>query len=113
MEYENREIIECFLVKIFRGHDELARLVFRIGPRADLGRVEYPGSDDPELDAIMESSIMQRRWWHWPALSTALTDNLTMATGGRYIPRFHQTPVPDGRGVEERLRKCFQMRVIA
>ena len=97
---------ERFLIKIFMGDDELARVVFRIGPLAKLGRVEYTGSDCPELDAIM-GDIMRRRLWDWPALSEALRQSLTMTTGGRYVPRFHETPAPDGRGADDRLQRCF------
>lgn len=98
-----------FLIKIFMGTDELARVVFRIGHRAERGRLEYTGSGQPELDAIM-ATIMRRRLWGWPLLSETLCDELTMATGGRYIPRFHETPIPDGRGGDDSLRKCFRRR---
>ncbi len=98
-----------FLIKIFTGTVEVARVIFSIGPRADLGRVEYTGSDDPGLDAIM-GSIVRRQTWDWSDLAATLRESLTMTTGGRYIPRFHETPVSDGRGGDEVLRRCFRRR---
>ena len=109
MEYESRDLIERFLIKIFMGTDELARVVFRVGPLSELGRVEYTGSNHPDLDVIM-GAIMRRRLWDWSALSATLRQSLTMATGGRYVPRFHETPAPDGRGDDDMLRKCFRIR---
>lgn len=105
-------VVDRFLVKIFRGHDELARLSFHINPRAVLGHVEYTGSTDAALDEIM-STITRVKWWPWPTLCSALIQRLTLSTGGRYIPRFHATPARDGRGTDEVLRKCFKMRAIA
>lgn len=101
--------VERFLIKIFMGRDELARAVFHVGPLSQLGFVEYSGSDHPELDAIM-GTIVRRRLWTWPALTGALRQSLTMSTGGRYVLRFHETPVSDGRGDDDVLRKCFRER---
>ena len=101
--------IDRFLIKIFMGTDELARVVFRVSPLSELGRVEYTGSDHPELNQIM-GAIVRRELWDWPDLSETLRELLTMSTGGRYVPRFHDTPAPDGRGDDDRLRKCFRER---
>ena len=101
--------IERFLIKIFMGTDELARVVFHVGPLSKLGRVEYTGSNHPELNRIM-GSIVRRRLWDWPALAETLRQSLTMSTGGRYVLRFTETPVPDGRGEDDKLRKCFRSR---
>ena len=98
-----------FLIKIFMGTQELGRVVFRIDRRAEAGRIEYTWSDNAELDAIMET-IVRRRWWRWKELSAALLQALTMSTGGRYVLRFTETPVPDGRGEDDKLRKCFRSR---
>jgi len=102
-------MIDRFLIKIFMGTEELARVVFRVAPRAELGLVEYTGSAHQELDSIM-GPIVRRGRWGWTALSSTLRESLTMSTGGRYVPRFHETPVSDGRGADDKLRKCFRSR---
>ena len=98
--------IDRFPIKIFMGRDELARVVFRVEPLEELGRVEYTGGNDTELDAIM-GVILRRRLWDWSALSATLRQSLTMSTGGRYVLRFHETPAPDGRGGDDSLNKAI------
>jgi len=93
-----------FKIQIMFAEKVAAKIIFEISSHTNIGEIQYK-STVPELRAFLKT--LSRRTWEWDELIRNLIDNLTLATGGRYIVRLGATPVKDGRN-DTVLQDCMR-----
>lgn len=100
---------QTFEIGIYRGGERVGNIRFNINSCDTTGDVEF-WSFETELSKHLIKALDGKRHWKWESLTTRLSQELTMSTGGRFILRYGVTPSSAGRG-EDQLRQQINRTV--
>ena len=100
---------QIFDIAIFHGGALVGNVQFRIGIHDTTGAINYWAFNE-ELSKSLKPILDGKRHWKWKNLTTRLSQELTMSTGGRFILRYGVTPSSAGRG-EDQLRQQINRTV--